>query len=74
MWAGYYGRRALGGIFGISRAAQVFGFAIGPLASAIAFDNTGSYRGAFIALALVAILASLLLSTARRPAPDGSAP
>ena len=67
MWANYYGRRTLGGIFGMSRAAQVFGFAIGPLVSAIVFDNTGSYRGAFIALALVAILASLLLWTARRP-------
>ena len=67
MWAGYYGRRTLGSIFGISRAAQVCGFAVGPLASAIVFDRTGSYRGAFIALALVAISASLLLSTARRP-------
>lgn len=68
MWASYYGRRSLGGIFGMSRAAQVFGFAVGPLASAIVFDSTGSYRGAFIALGLVAILASALLWTARRPA------
>ena len=67
MWASYYGRRTLGSIFGVSRAAQVFGFAVGPLASAIVFDRTGSYRGAFIALALVAILASLILLTARRP-------
>ena len=67
MWASYYGRRTLGGIFGMSRAAQVFGFAVGPLVSAVVYDNTGSYRGAFIALALVAILASLLLWTARRP-------
>ena len=67
MWASYYGRRTLGGIFGMSRAAQVFGFAVGPLVSAIVFDNTGSYRGAFIALALVAILASLLLTAANRP-------
>ena len=58
MWASYYGRRSLGGIFGMSRAAQVCGFAVGPLVSAVVFDNTGSYRGAFIALALVAIAAS----------------
>lgn len=67
MWASYYGRRSLGGIFGMSRAALVFGFAVGPLVSAVVFDSTGSYRGAFIALALVAILASMLLWTARRP-------
>ncbi len=67
MWASYYGRRTLGGIFGLSRAAQVVGFAVGPLASAIVFDRTGSYRGAFVSLALVAVLAALLLSAARRP-------
>ncbi len=67
MWASYYGRRTLGGIFGMSRAAQVFGFAVGPLVSAIVYDSTGSYTGAFIGLALVSILASLLLWTARRP-------
>ena len=64
----YYGRRSLGCIFGLSRAAQVFGFAVGPLAAAVVFDSAGSYRGAFIGLAVVAIMASLLLATARRPA------
>ncbi len=67
MWASYYGRRSLGGIFGMSRAAQVSGFAVGPLVSAVVFDSTGSYRGAFVSLGMVAILASLLLWTARRP-------
>ena len=51
----------------MSRAAQVCGFAVGPLASAVVFDSTGSYRGAFIALGLVAIVASALLATARKP-------
>ena len=69
LWAGYYGRGTLGGILGISRAAQVFGFALGPLASAIVFDRTGGYREAFIGLALLAILASLVLLAARRPVP-----
>lgn len=67
MWANYYGRRTLGSIFGLSRAAQVMGFAVGPLASAIVFDQTGSYRGAFVALSLVALIASVLLTAARRP-------
>ena len=68
MWASYYGRRTLGSIFGMSRAAQVFGFAVGPLASAIVYDRTESYTGAFMGLALVAIIAAVLISTARRPA------
>ena len=67
MWASYYGRRTLGGILGMSRAAQVFGFSVGPLFSAVVFERTGSYRGAFISLALMAIVASLLLLSTRRP-------
>ena len=73
MWASYYGRRTLGSIFGMSRAAQVLGFAVGPLASAVVYDRAGSYRGAFIGLALVAILAAILISAARRPTIPGGA-
>lgn len=32
---------------------------MGPLVSAVVFDSTGSYRGAFVGLALVAIVASV---------------
>ena len=67
MWARYYGRRTLGSIFGLSRAAQVVGFAVGPLGSAVAFDRTGTYQGAFLTLALVSVAAALLLVTTRRP-------
>ena len=67
LWADYYGRRTLGSTFGVSRAAQVVGFAVGPLASAVVYDRTGSYQGAFLALAAVAVAAAILLLTARRP-------
>lgn len=67
LWADYYGRGFLGGIFGVSRAAQVVGFAVGPLASAVVYDRTGSYQGAFLALAAVALVAAVLLASARRP-------
>ena len=67
LWAGYYGRNSLGSIFGVSRAAQVVGFAIGPLASAVVFDRTGTYQGAFLALAAVAVVAALFLAAARKP-------
>ncbi len=67
LWAGYYGRRSLGSVFGVSRAAQVVGFAVGPLGSAVVYDRTGSYQGAFLALATVAVVAAILLALARRP-------
>ena len=67
LWASYYGRGSLGSIFGVSRAAQVVGFAVGPLASAVVYDRTESYQGAFRALAALAVVAAILLATARRP-------
>ena len=73
LWASYYGRGSLGSIFGVSRAAQVVGFAVGPLASAVVYDRTGSYQGAFLALAAVAVFATILLATTRRPRPSVTA-
>ena len=62
MWGKYYGRGALGSIFGVSRAAQVSGFAVGPLASGIVYDTTGNYGGAFLTLALGALAAAILVA------------
>ena len=67
LWASYYGRASLGTIFGISRAAQVAGFAVGPLASGIVYDATGSYQQAFIYFALLALVSSALILAARPP-------
>ena len=67
VWASYYGRRTLGSIFGLSRAAQVVGFAVGPLGSAVVFDRTGTYQGAFLTMAFVSLAASLILLAARHP-------
>ncbi len=61
MWARSYGRRSLGAIQGVGRAAQVLGFAIGPLALGIAYDATGSYRAAFVVMAGLASLAGALM-------------
>lgn len=71
MWASYYGRRTLGSIFGMSRAAQVVGFGVGPLGSAILYDRTGTYQGAFLFLAIGAVGAAAVLATARRPSLAG---
>ncbi len=67
LWASYYGRASLGSIFGISRAAQVAGFAVGPLASGIVYDATGSYQQAFIYFAVLALVGSALILAARPP-------
>lgn len=68
LWASYYGRASLGSIYGISRAAQVSGFAVGPLVSGIVWDATGSYRSAFIYFAFLAIVAAVIVLASRRPA------
>ena len=65
MWARNYGRRSLGAIQGVGRSAQVLEFAIGPLASGIAYDATGSYRAAFVVMAALALLAGALMAASR---------
>jgi predicted MFS family arabinose efflux permease len=68
LWAHYYGRASLGSIYGLSRAAQVSGFALGPLVSGIVYDATGSYRSAFIYFAFLAVVAAVIVLASRRPA------
>jgi OFA family oxalate/formate antiporter-like MFS transporter len=67
LWASYYGRASLGSIYGLSRAAQVSGFALGPLVSGIVYDATGSYRSAFIYFAFLAVVAAVIVLAFRRP-------
>jgi len=68
LWADHYGRASLGTVYGLGRAAQVTGFALGPLLAGLVYDATGSYRGAFLPFATLAALSSLLLLAARPPA------
>ena len=65
MWASDYGRGHLGAIHGVGRAAQVLGFAVGPLAAGIAYDGAGSYREAFLVMAGITLVAAALLAAAR---------
>lgn len=67
--ASYYGRWAMGSIYGITRAAQVVGFALGALISGVVYDSTGSYRDAFTLFLVIAAASSLLVIIAKRPAP-----
>ena len=65
--ADYYGRQHLGAIYGLSRAVQVAGFALGPLVSGITFDLTRSYYGAFQAFLVLSVIGTVLILLARPP-------
>ena len=67
LWASYYGRGILGSLHGISRAAQVAGFALGPLVLGIAYDASGTYQTALVYFAFTGVASSLLILAARRP-------
>jgi MFS family permease len=65
--AEYYGRLHLGAIYGLLRALQVAGFALGPLVSGMTFDMTRSYRGAFVAFLGLSLVGTVLIGLARPP-------
>ena len=67
LWANYYGRATLGSIYGLSRAAQVLGFAVGPLLSGIVYDATNSYQNAFGYFAVLAVASSVFMLLAHKP-------
>ena len=66
--ANYFGRRYLGSIYGVNRAIQVAGFALGPLIAGIAYDVTRTYSSAFASFLVLTMIGALLVATARQPA------
>lgn len=67
MYADYFGRRHLGSIEGVVRAAQNIAQAAGPLVAALAFDATDSYRAIFTVFVLTNLAAAVLVAAARAP-------
>ena len=67
MFADYFGRRHLGSIEGVVRAAQNVAQAAGPLVAAFAFDATQSYRAIFTVFVLTNLVAAVLVAAARAP-------
>ena len=67
MYADYFGRRHLGSIEGVVRAAQNIAQAAGPLVAALAFDATNSYRAIFAVFVLTNLAAAVLVAAARAP-------
>ena len=65
--ADYYGRQHLGAIYGLLRALQVTGFALGPLIAGVTFDLTQSYHGAFMTFLGLSLVGTVLIGLARPP-------
>jgi sugar phosphate permease len=66
-YANYFGRGSLNTIRGVTEPFVSLGQAIGGLFSGIVYDVTGSYRDAFIVLAIVGAATIALLLSTRAP-------
>jgi cyanate permease len=66
-WAEYYGRQHLGTLQGVTLPVQLLGQALGPVLSGVLFDRTGRYEHAFLGLAGLVLLGSLLVLSAVPP-------
>jgi MFS family permease len=69
-WGKTYGRAHLGRIQGAAQALTVIASAVGPLLLALWVESTGSYAGAFYALA--AVVSLLAVASAVVPLPRGA--
>lgn len=74
LWPHFYGTKSIGFIYGINRAAQVSGYAIGPLIGGLIYDATGSYRNALVCFAALAVFSALVFLFARRPSNPATRP
>ena len=54
-------------IYGLLRAVQVVGFALGPLVSGVTFDMTQSYHHAFVAFLGLSLVGTASIGLARPP-------
>lgn len=67
MLADYFGTRRFASIMGASMAVFLVGQLIGPVAAGWIADATGTYRGAFTGLAVVALVSAFGFLAARPP-------
>lgn len=72
MRADYFGRRAIGAIFGLSATIVAVGQICGPMMAGVMADLTGDYRVGFTVIALMALAGSWAFLQARRPPPGPS--
>ena len=70
----YFGLRALGGIQGLLWGAGVLGGFAGPILAGVVYDGVDSYRPAFLAMALAAFTAVVLIQMIGRPRASAGEP
>lgn len=73
MLADYFGARHFASVMGASMAVFLIGQLVGPVAAGWVADATGSYRGAFVGLAVVALVSAFRFWAARPPRPPRDA-
>ncbi|PKB75664.1 MAG: hypothetical protein BZY85_08050 [SAR202 cluster bacterium MP-SAtl-SRR3965592-G1] len=66
-YANYFGRRSLSAIRGVTEPFVSLGQAIGALFSGIIYDVTGSYKDAFLILAILGLATIAMLLATREP-------
>ena len=74
VWADYFGRHSVGAIRGLSRPVVVGAGALGSFGGGLGYDLTGSYTGAVLTLALIAIAGAGAALAARPPIATGTPP
>lgn len=67
--ADYFGRRSLGSLMGIIMGISTLAGMATPVFAGAVFDATGSYKGAFLVLGLIAMLSVPMILLARPPSP-----
>ncbi len=72
--ADYFGLRAFGAIQGLTFAIATIGVLLGPVFAGWVYDETNSYRTAFVVLSLCSLLAAPLILTTRTAAGQPPAP
>lgn len=74
MRADYFGRKAFASVMGFSSLVVMFGSVGGPLVIGLVADGTGSYAGAFVALAVAGALGAVAFFALGRPDAPPTAP
>jgi sugar phosphate permease len=72
--AEYFGLRALGGIQGLLWGSGTLGGFLGPILAGVVYDGVDSYRPAFLAMALAAFTAVVLIQMIGRPRASAGEP
>ena len=67
IYAEYFGLKALGSIQGLALTTQTVGGFLGPILAGVLYDQSDSYRLAFLLLAIAPLIGAPLVLTAKRP-------